>query len=341
MSLNNSTHIINKILRLDEEEYSKIDMNIYMICKDKEKDELYFSKKIAAEPELVEFLKTNIISNLQKLRTQENLSFPTQEYNQEFQLTDHIGVFNMNHYSEENKVVKNIDLLRKSFVQDSLEKLSKATFQIISLIYDNEKVDFCFYKGIKKNAKTKKLAWFSSDEFKTIKEEIIEFGGKFVFFMDSENVYIIDPRYFEFAFDYTDHISETSKKNIKKITSMSFFKDEMTKGYFMKASSHQLFARGLANIKPDTIENIEKHFDERVEELKQIKTKRDRIKDAKKKDAFVKGIGELDKLISFIDFENKTVIFDEKDDPKPLLHFFQDKIVTSFLTKEIRVMMAV
>ncbi|WP_436375498.1 Kiwa anti-phage protein KwaB-like domain-containing protein [Cytobacillus sp. BC1816] len=341
MSINDSAHLVNKILRMNIEEYSSLDVNIYMVCKDKQKSELYFSKKIEAEPELVDFIKENIVNYLKEIRIGEDFSFPIQEYNKEFQLTDHIGVFNIKEHGQSNKAVKNIDLLKKSFIHDSLEKLSKTKFQIISIALGKEKVDFCFYKGIKKNAKTKKLAMFSSNEFKTIKQEIIEFGGKFSFFMDAGNVYIIDPKYFEFAFDYTDHISEISKQNIEKITSMSFFPDEMTKEYFKKASSHQLLARGLANIKPGTIENVEKHFNDRVEELRQIKSKRDQIKDGKEKEAFIKGIGELDKLIKFIDFNNKTVIFDDEEDPKPLLHFFQDKIVTSFLTKEIRVMMAV
>ena len=41
-------------------------------------------------------------------------------------------------------------------------------------------------------------------------------------FMDEKDVYIINPRYFEYAFDYTDHITEISQNNIEEIASMSF-----------------------------------------------------------------------------------------------------------------------
>lgn len=341
MTINSEQHMINKILNLKEEEYSDICINIYMVNKDKQKDEYYFSKAVEVDSEIKEFLRKHIIEQLKSFKVEDEKSFPIQKYNQEFQLNDHLGQFNLAELGNENKAVGKIHLLKKAIVKDGLENIKKAKFQMIKLTYKNEKVDFCFYTGIKKSAKTKKIALFSSNEFKSISEEIIEFGGKISFFMDEKDVYIIDPRYFEYAFDYTDHIAEISHKNIEEIAAMSFFSDDSTRDSFKKASSHQLFARSLARIEPETLRNVDKYYYDRIGELKEIKNRRDEIKDASEKEKFERTIGELNDLMEFIDFSNDKIKFNEGENPKPLLHFFQDKIVTSFLTKEIKVMMAV
>ncbi|PEA09493.1 DUF4868 domain-containing protein [Bacillus cereus] len=340
MTINSKQHMINKILNLKEEEYSDIGISVYLVNKDKQKDEYYFSKSVEVDGKIKKFLRKYIIEQLGSLKMENEPDFLIQKYNQEFQMNDYLGQFNLDELGNENKAVSKIHLLKKAIVKDSLENIKNAKFQMIKLSYKNEKVDFCFYTGIKKNSKTKKLAFFSSNEFKFISEEIIEFGGKLSFFMDEKDVYIIDPRYFEYAFDYTDHIAEISQNNIEKIASMSFFPDDDTRENFKKASSHQLFARSLARIEPETLRNVEKYYHDRIDELKEIKNKRDGIKDTSEKDKFERAIGELNDLIEFIDFSNDTIKFNEGESPKPLLHFFQDKIVTSFLTKEIKVMMA-
>lgn len=341
MTINSEQHMINKILNLEEKEYSNIGINIYLVNRDKQKDEYYFSKSVEVDSKIKEFLRIYIIEQLTSFKIDEDQGFLIQKYNQEFQLNDYLGQFNLAELGDENKAVSKIHLLKKAIVKDSLENIKQAKFQIITLSYENEKVDFCFYTGIKKNAKTKRLALFSSNEFKLISEEIIEFGGKLSFFMDEKDVYVIDPRYFEYAFDYTDHIAEISQNNIEQITTMNFFPDDNTRENFKKASSHQLFARSLARIEPETLKNVEKYYHDRIGELKEIKNKRDEITNASEKEKFEKTIGELNDLIGFIDFSNDTIKFNEGENPKPLLHFFQDKIVTSFLTKEIKVMMAV
>ncbi|MFT4415309.1 Kiwa anti-phage protein KwaB-like domain-containing protein [Fredinandcohnia humi] len=341
MSINDKSHVINAILNLTAEEYDKIEIKTCFISKDKTKNEYYFSKAVELDSELEIFLIELIIDQLSGFQDKSSKSFPIQEYNKEFQLTDYIGKFNIEKSGEENKAVKQIDLLKKAISTDELENLKNAKFQIVTLTVDKEKVSFCFYKGVKRNAKARRMALFSSNEFKAVKTEMVEFGGKVSFFMDEKDVYIIDPKYFEYAFDYTDHIAEISNKNIEQITSMDFFPDDDTRKHFQKASGHQLLARSLANIKQETLNDVEKHFKERVNELRTIKHKRDKIKDAEKKNAFENDIGELNDLIRYIDFSNDKIIFNENDDPKPLLHFFQDKIVSSFLTKKIKLAMAV
>ncbi|WP_399632733.1 Kiwa anti-phage protein KwaB-like domain-containing protein [Sporosarcina sp. SG10008] len=337
MPVNAKTHVVNQMLELDD--LSKIDIGVHLIVRDKNKEDYYFSRSVEVEEKIKIFLRDHIRSQLLLLKNDDmNEPLPVKEYNQELALPDYMARFNLKKFGEENKAVKNLKLLNKAMAKDALEDLSKVKFQIITLIYGGKKLSFCFYRGTKKNAKTIKVAMFTSKEFKEIKSEMIEFGGKIAFFMDDTDLYIIDPKSFEYAFDYRDHISEISGENLEKITSMKFFTDEETRDNFKNASSHHLLARGLANIKPETLKNVGKHFGNRIEELRKIKTERDKIKDKEKKKLFESKMGELNNLIDCIDFKNNSIIFNEQDDPKPLLHFFQDKIVESFLTKEIRVM---
>jgi len=45
-------------------------------------------------------------------------------------------------------------------------------------------------------------------------------------------------------------------------------------------------------------------------------------------------------LFDHIDLENRKVIYHEGASPKPLIHFFADKIVKSFLTEDYKVAIA-
>ena len=48
MSINSKQHMINKILSLKEEEYHNVGINIYLVNKDKQKEEYYFSKSVGS-----------------------------------------------------------------------------------------------------------------------------------------------------------------------------------------------------------------------------------------------------------------------------------------------------
>ena len=340
MSINNKNHVINKLVALKEEDYSKVEVGVYLVNRDSQKDDLYFSKLVEVEEPIQDFLRNHIIKEVKDHKKHDE-NFPIQDYNHEFKLNDYIGQFNLKKQGDKNKVTKNLGKLNKAMASDDLEKIKHAKFQIVTLKYQNEMVRFCFYKGTKKTAKNNKLAIFSSEELKIVNSELVEFGGRIAFFADKTDIYVIDPKNFEYAFEYTDHISEVSSKNIETITTMKFFTDKKVVNEFKVASGHHLFARGSANIKPETLKDLEVHFDARVTELKKIKASRDKIKDTVKRKEFEQNLGELNVLIGFIDFSNNSIKFAEKDDPKPLLHFFQDKIVTSFLTKKIRVMMGI
>src|SRR5690625_2086435 len=210
--------------------------------------------------------------------------------------------------------------------KDELKNIGKLMFQIIELTYNDKKISFCFYKSVKKISKSKRMGFFSSNEFRSLKKEFVEFGGKISFFIADSYIYIIDPRHFEWAFDYKDNITSARKENLSKITSMEFFNDDKVIDCFKKAANHHLLARGIANMKEETLSNVEVHFNKRITELKELKKKRDSL-EGDSREKFKKEIGELNNLIKYIDFHSNSITFNEGDDPKPLLHFFQDKIV--------------
>ncbi|GAA0491216.1 hypothetical protein GCM10008986_16620 [Salinibacillus aidingensis] len=339
MDINNDNHIVKKLIALKEEDYERVAVSAYFVCKDNKKNDYYFSKSVELDDSITNFLKEHIIKKISEFMDAEN-NFAVQNYNQEFKLTGYIGRFNTKSYSHSNKAVTNFELLRKALIDDELEKIQISNFQIITLTLEDEQVSFCFYRSVKKQAKTKKIAIWSSEEFKAVSKDLVEFGGNFSFFMDDKNIYIVDPRHFEWAFDYKDHITEKSRINMERLTSMSFFSDDTTKEAFRNASNHHLLVRGIASMDENIISEVEEHFNDRVDELKKIRDKRENIKDEDKLKRFKSEIGELDDLINYIDFDNKKVIFKENDNPTPLLHFFQDKIVESFLTKRIKVAMS-
>jgi hypothetical protein len=340
MELNNQDHVVKELMTIDKANYNEIELSTHFVCKDKNKDNYYFSKSVEIDDSITNFLKEHIIKKLKDYIFEDN-NFAVQDYNHEFTISGYIGRFKIDSIQPNNIVVKNLDLLRKSISKDELENINKSNFQIITLTLNSEKVSFCFYKSIKRQGKSKKRAIFSSGEFKAINNELAEFGGNFSFFMDEKNIYILDPKQFEWAFDYKDHIARKSEVNMNKLTSMDFFPDEETKKAFKSAASHHLLVRGVASMEDNIINEVDKYFEARVEELKVIRDKKQSISDEESLNKFKLEIGELDYLINYIDFDNKKIIFKEKDNPTPLLHFFQDKIVESFLTKKIKIAMGI
>lgn len=349
MGINNDNHIANQLLQLTD--VKDVTIGIYFVKRDGSKDDFYFSKSIEVESKLSTFLKEHIISELNNLRVDDGDKkfFRVSQYNNEFQLMDVIGIYDITQEeseergetieSTENKVIQRVELLRRSIVQDALEKIHGSNFQIVTLEYNKKKLSFCFYRSIKKIAKNKKWAILSSDEYKEVENNIIELGGPISFFFDNESIYIIRVKDFENAFEYKDHISIKSEENLNKIAGMGFFMNENSRHNFIKQSKNQLFSRGLAQISDETMKDLNEYYDERVKELKQIQVKLNSIEKEEEKRDFEYTIGDIIHLLKFINFETGKIIFPENENPKPLLHFFQDKIVSSFLTKKIRTVM--
>ena len=84
------------------------------------------------------------------------------------------------------------------------------------------------------------------------------------------------------------------------------------------------------------IKNLKSYFEDRCEDLKIIKEKIEENPGSTEK--FKVDFGIIIDLLNFIDLENKKIqITDEnKDDINNIFYLFQNKIVTSFLTREVK-----
>lgn len=218
-----------------------------------------------------------------------------------------------------------------------IDYLNHSNFHLIKFYTEEDCLYFGYYKGTRKNGKKKKVLFFESDEFVENDNLMIEIGGAISFVIHNNDIYIIQPRHFEFAFKYSDHITQQRDKNVNKLIELPFFLDDEVKEKFKQKSSNHLFSRGIASMSDDTFNDIEMHYNDRCIELKVIS---DKIKaDPEIEVKFKKEKGILIDLIELIDFENDNqIILKEESDVKPLLHLFQDKIVETYLTKQIKAM---
>lgn len=341
VTINDSQHVVNDILNVSTRANTTASMKL--IKRDEKKDEFYFSKQVELDSSLVTFIKDHIADELIKLKLDsgdENI-FRVGSYNNELQLNDVLGVYNYNPDDQQDIVSQRIKLLEESMTRDSLDIIKDVNFQLVTLEYENKKMTFCFYRGVKKFSKKKRWAFMNSNEFQEVVENnLVEIGGPISFFYDDNSLYIIRVRDFENAFVYKDHISSKSNENLDSIVSMDFFADTNSKDFFVQKSKNTIFSRGLAQISQETMTNIQVHFDDRLNEMLEIKNKIDSFSKEQERLEFEKEIGDLKDLLVFFDFAQKKICFTEDQNPKPLLHFFQDKIVTSFLTKRVKTMMA-
>ena len=183
------------------------------------------------------------------------------------------------------------------------------------------------------------LGIIESNDFHELTQPMIEIGGVPSFIIHNQYIYVINPRNFEYAFKYSDHITLKRDENLNRIVNMDFFDDPVAKDFFYQKSRGHLRARSIAQISDETFMVLEENFNERCEELNSIKQ---RIEDDPE---LLRELQEKSKIIlelmDYIDLDNHKIMFDEESDPTPLLHLFQDKIMESFLTKHIRIAMSI
>lgn len=340
MDINNLDNIINQISN-ESIEFSKIDLTFYLVHKQKNADFYYDSKEITLEPEVIKWLKENIKTNLNLLKMEDDnneKSFFVSKYNHEFKKTDNIAVI---HLDESKKLKEKKEMLINCIENNNdLYNEKNTNFQIIKLKYESKKVYFGYYRGVKSNSsksrKKKKLIFKNSNSYGFIEDVIIDIGGNIDFFIIEDYIFIINLQNFEYAFDYRDHIIEQRDINLSIITSMDFFKGkDSNKDKFEEKCKRYIFSRSLAQISKDTLTILQEKFDERCEELKKIKENVPENDEEKEK--YIKKYGSLWELFEFIDLENKKIIFKEDMQPTPLIHFFANKIVKSFLTEDYKV----
>src|SRR5699024_687085 len=141
------------------------------------------------------------------------------------------------------------------------------------LYNDEEQIFFGYYQKIKKSTKRKRLLRIEGTRFHSINDGIVNLGGNFDFIIHHESIYILNPRYFEFAFKFNEHIENKRDKVLNTITYLSCLVNEDTKNIFVEQAQSHLFARSLAQVSDATLNNLESYYNDRCEDLKEINTR--------------------------------------------------------------------
>lgn len=301
-------------------------------------DEKYNAIEVDISNDLVDWIKKDIRINLINYWDTDKKNFNVEAYNHELSLMDTIAELNLNS-NNYGSVKETKDKMIAATIEKSKssEKLKYSNFNLIKFSTNEDSAYFGYYKGTRKNGKKKKIAILEGDKFIENEHIMIDIGGSISFIVHDETVYIIQPRNFEFAFKYSDHITKMRNENIDNLIKLPMFPDEESKEIFRTKASNHLFSRSLANMNKVTFSGIEQYYNDRCKELKSIS---DTIKDNPEKKAnIIKEKGVLVDLLDFIDFENNNLLkISNESDIKPLLHLFQDKIVEKYLTKTIGLM---
>ena len=317
--INDKNSIIQKFLNNSE----NIKIEFYLLRKLNNKDKLYESMELILKDDVIEFLRKTLCNNLNELLNDNEFSISS--YNDEFHINDSLANIDLN---ENDKLKSNFTKMKKSLSEKELT-LKNAKFQSIKLI-DKSTKKCCYvfyYQGINKMSAKKKVGFISSDDYHLMNKDLIKIGGFLDFIIDEKEVlYIHSPRPFEWAFNYEDHINKKRDENINTMLEKNIFNDEDSKQIFKEEASKYLRSRAMATIDEGLMSELESHFNNRIAELKILKENSN------------ENLGIVSDLFEFIDF-NESKIFINENNKKNLNAVFillQNKIVTSFLTKEFK-----
>lgn len=347
MNLNDTHNVINVLTELDErkeDDLSKFDYNIYLVKKQKEADIYYSATEISLAPEVQTWAKKQLINTLKKLKNQnEENKFIVGNYNDEIQRKEQLAELNMDSMETLKKKKDDLNLALRN--HDQVYDESKTNFIIVRVNYNGQEALLGYYrsdKGAKTNVSRNKKKIYrikNTNQFEFVDHTVIELGGIFHFILIRNKIFINNVTYFEYTFDYRDEINRKRDQNIATIISMPFFEDSnVNVEEFEKSCKKFIFSRSLAQIKPSTLSALQENFEERCEELAELKRRVPEESEAKER--YKKELGTIWDLFDYIDFENKTIKFDKGQNPKPLIHFFADKIARSFLTEDYKVVAA-
>ncbi len=319
--INENDSIVQKFLNGDE----KITIELYLLRRNKNLKNEYEAKELTLNDDIISFLSRILKSNFKDL-CKEN-KFQVSPYNDEFHLNEKLAYFKM----DENEDLKNKFSKMLTSMSNEKLKIKNASFQFIKLI-DSSKDKacyICYYQGVKKVSSNKVLGIYEKTSYRIVDEDLVNLGGFLDFIIDEDkNIYIHKPMPFEWAFAYQDHINKKRDHNITEIVKQDIFSDDNSKKLFEEEAQKYIRSRSMASMDDELINNLKEHFDERIEELIQIKEEMSDDKD----------YGIIGELFKFIDFEKKQIIIVDgnKDKLSPIFYLFQNKIVESFLTKEVR-----
>lgn len=339
MTLNDGQNIINQISKMSDEKLEQVDIEAFLVSKASSTDNLYIAKEEYLDSELAKWIKSNIQKELDALKFEDEnkqRKFFIDDYNYELTKKDFIAKLNL---ESDSDLKDKKDKLIQSLSETSDIEDSEVKFQAIRIKYENQSALLVYYRGIKQPAMHKKnisrMPSIRDREMLVIqKDEVIEFGGKIELIIHDDSFYIISPRTLEYTFDYHDHISTRKDENLKAITNMNFFDEDPQIDVFIEKTNQYMVSRRLAGIKPETLKVLEESFEERCKELKEIKE--NIPEDPKEKEEYIAKYEVLWPLYDHIDVISKKVKINPEKSIEPLIYFFADKIVESFLTKELR-----
>ncbi|WP_046225416.1 Kiwa anti-phage protein KwaB-like domain-containing protein [Paenibacillus dauci] len=335
MNINDQDHPVNRLsgMETSAEAMEQIGLTFFTVRKQKEADHYYRARESAISADVQNWLKKQIIyafRSFQRENGQGEDEFMVSDYNFEVQKNDTLAMLELD--SSEGTVSERKEglLFALEHPDSSLEDAS-THFQMIQIQLDNENIYCCFYRKPKRNIGKKKFAFKNSGELQFADSELLEIGGPIDFFIVNNTIYISSLRPFEYAFDYQDHINELRDENLERITALPFFDgEESNKEEFEDSCRQYFYSRSLAQIQPETIEVLQRNFEDRCEELKLIRRKMPR--NAKQAEAYQRKYRALWELYDFIDLDKRKIVFHKDQEPKTLIQFFSDKIVQSFLT---------
>ena len=345
MDINHHENIIYKLSNMPDDALTEVDLSFHLVRKQKESDSYYQSTCIQLAPDVIKWLKKSIVNSLQELKEVDDAErqvFLVGDYNHEIKLNDRIAKFVLDDDDDQGLIDKVTKLVKALRCPDPEYPEKHTKFQIVKLTLGEKDAYFCYYRGVKKNSiksSKKMMVIKNSNQFVFAEDTVVDLGGNIDFFIIENCIFIINVRSFEYAFEYKDHITERRDQNIAQIISMPFFHGkDSNREAFEKSCKKHIYSRTLAQIKPETMAAIKENFDARCDELSQIKANEPQDQDAKEQ--YVAKYSSLWGLFEYIDLENRKIIFTEDSSPKPLIHFFADKIVKSFVTENYKVAVA-
>ncbi|NGZ74084.1 Kiwa anti-phage protein KwaB-like domain-containing protein [Saccharibacillus alkalitolerans] len=336
LSINDPKHPLTLLAGLSaSDEMREIELAFYLMRKQKESDRYYRARPFSLSEELTDWLKRQLVREIRALQVEEedgSRRFVVGEYNLEAQKRDRLAKLTLNEKSGLPYERKQA-LLGALANPDALLDARKTDFQVVQADYGGRRLHFFFYRKPKQAASRKKWAIGRSGELSFASDELIELGGRIEFLMLGSELYIANLISFENAFDYREHILEARDRNLKTIMEMPFFAiDAEDKDRFVRDCSAFFHTRTLAQMGEKQLEALEENFKERCSELRMIRNRMPAS--AERAEEYRRTYAPLWELYDFLDLERETVKYPKGSRPTALLHFFADRIVQSFLTKE-------
>ena len=161
MDINVNENLINKISQIDEGQndiLSNISLTFNLVRKQKHADNFYQANNVSLHPDIISWLKSNIIIFLRELKTtdEESEYFNVGNYNHEITQQDKIAKYDL---STSTDLLEKKDKLINTLHDPSSEFPDNSTnFQFVKLRYQQEHALLCLSQRKSKSKSKKKKA---------------------------------------------------------------------------------------------------------------------------------------------------------------------------------------